>query len=302
MRWKYFDPHPFWEGSRSYVLESGTQMAAHGCVVPIRFLTESGPVTSCCIIDWAANPAFPGAGALLYQRLYRLTGTMLGIGGSDAARKVLPRMGFQVRAELDTFVRVARPFSLFRAKTKSDWKSTAHFGRNVARLFRPIAPVPAGWSARRVEQFDATLNPVLPRPGAVRGAVCERSAAFLNYILACPVAAMSGFTLSNAGELAGYCVLSRSEHQSRIADLWIASERPEDWRVAYGLAARLALKDRDVSEVAASASEPRGRKAIQGAGLYARESMPIFLHDPKARLAGSPEVRIGALENDFFYL
>ncbi len=302
MRWKYFDPHPYWEGSRSYLLESDAEIAAHGCVVPIRFLTESGPVTSCCIIDWAANPAFPGAGALLYQRLYRLTETMLGIGGSDAARKVLPRMGFQVRAQLDTFVRAARPFSLFRAKPKRDWKSAAHLGRNVARLFRPIAPVPAGWSAQRVEKFDATIDPVLPRPGVARGAVCERSAAFLNYILACPVAAMSGFTLSKAGELAGYCVLSRSGHQSRIADLWIASERPEDWRVAYGLAARLALENPGVTEITASASEPLGRRAIQGAGLHARETMPIFLRDSKSFLEGSPEVRIGALENDFFYL
>lgn len=302
MRWKYFDPHPFWEGSRSYLLESGSQIAAHGCVVPIRFLTQSGPVTSCCIVDWAADPAFPGAGALLYQRLYRLSETMLGIGGSDAARKVLPRMGFQVRAQLDTFVRVARPWSLFREKRKSDWRSTAHLGRNLARLFRPLAPVPSGWSARRVARFDSSINPVLPRPGPVRGAVCERSPAFLNYILACPVGAMSAFALTNAGELEGYCVLSQLERQCRIADLWIASERAEDWRVAYGLAARLALEDRRVSEVTASASEPLGRRAIEGAGLYARDRMPVFLRDPKSRLDGAPEVRIGSLENDFFYL
>ena len=49
-------------GSRGYALRYKGEIAAFGCLVPCRFLTGSGSVASCNVIDWAASKAVPGAG------------------------------------------------------------------------------------------------------------------------------------------------------------------------------------------------------------------------------------------------
>jgi hypothetical protein len=98
LRWKCFAPHPFWEGSRGYALRYRGEIAAFGCVVPCRFLTGSGTVASCNVIDWAASKSVPGAGIMLYRHIQGLTGAMINIGGTADARQVLPRIGFQARS------------------------------------------------------------------------------------------------------------------------------------------------------------------------------------------------------------
>ena len=37
LQWKYFDPRPDWDGSRSYVLKSGARWLAHAGVCPMVF-------------------------------------------------------------------------------------------------------------------------------------------------------------------------------------------------------------------------------------------------------------------------
>ncbi len=55
-----------------------------------------------CIIDWAASKTAPGAGVAIYQHVLKLTDGLIGVGGSDDAQRVLPRMGFKARQELET--------------------------------------------------------------------------------------------------------------------------------------------------------------------------------------------------------
>jgi hypothetical protein len=92
LRWKCFAPHPFWEGGRGYALRYKGEIAAFGCLVPCRFLTGSGVVASCNVIDWAASKAVPGAGIMLYRHILGLSGTMINIGGTEDARNVLPKI------------------------------------------------------------------------------------------------------------------------------------------------------------------------------------------------------------------
>src|SRR4051794_34196950 len=94
MRWKYFEPRPDWEGSRSYLMLREGRIFAHGCVVPETFRTAQGRVTSMRVIDWAGGRNVPAAGVLVMRKLAELTDTVLAIGGSADAMRVLPRMKF----------------------------------------------------------------------------------------------------------------------------------------------------------------------------------------------------------------
>lgn len=295
LRWKYLAPHPFWEGGRSYCIRHKGEIVAHGGVVPTNFIAGSQVVRSCAVIDWAGSPKLPGAGSLIYKLLYPSVDAFLGIGGSETARKVVPRLGFETRGELEVFTRVVRPMRDFRRRPKLDLRAGAHLARNTIRLLSSGTSVPPGWSARRVDRFEETIGPVLPTSNDT--AICQRSPALLNYLLACPAAQVEGYTLHAGGSPTGYCLLSRFESQCHIADVWA-----ENLPAAYALALQMAADSREVSEVIATASTSRVRDAVAGAGFHRREGMPIFLRDPRRLLEGAGPLGIASVENDFFYL
>src|SRR5262245_54461874 len=72
MQWKYWDPRPDWQGSRSYALFRNDEMAAHGAVVPVRCTDGARTLRMFHLIDWAAKPDAVGAGSGLLRRLSAL--------------------------------------------------------------------------------------------------------------------------------------------------------------------------------------------------------------------------------------
>ena len=141
LRWKCFAPHPFWEGSRGYALRYKGDIAAFGCVVPCRFLTASGTVASCNVIDWAASKAVPSAGILLYKHIQGMAGTMINIGGTDDARQVLPidRLSGTGGAYITTRAWCGRGATSARPHPK-DWKSPLRLARDYRELGRAVTP------------------------------------------------------------------------------------------------------------------------------------------------------------------
>jgi hypothetical protein len=109
LNWKFFREHPAWRGPRSYVIQQEGAVVAHGCVWPSAFHRPSGKVTSCHVLDWAASPQAAGAGVSIYRELIRTGDTAIAIGGSEQARRLLPKLGFQPYGEMRYFARVVRP-------------------------------------------------------------------------------------------------------------------------------------------------------------------------------------------------
>ena len=54
MQWKYWERHPGWEGSRSFLLLKESVPVAHAGVVPLRFSREGRKHVLVQLIDWAA--------------------------------------------------------------------------------------------------------------------------------------------------------------------------------------------------------------------------------------------------------
>ena len=53
--WKYWQPHPFWPGSRSRVLLQDGRIVAHSSAWPIKLQGEFGTVTCLRTLDWAGS-------------------------------------------------------------------------------------------------------------------------------------------------------------------------------------------------------------------------------------------------------
>ena len=287
MRWKCFAPHPFWEGSRGYALRYKGEIAAFGCVVPCRFLTGSGTVASCNVIDWAASKAVPGAGIMLYRHIQGLTGTMINIGGTPDACQVLPKIGFAVRADIFHYTRVLRPWRHLRMAERKDWKSPLRLVRDYRELGR----------ATTLQAEACATREAFPDPSIAQQVVCARTPESLAYFLTCPAAQMEAHLLAPAG----YFLLSRIGRQCRIADLWVRSADRHEWAKAYAAAAAAARTDPDTTEVTVAASLPLQTGALEQAGYRRTHAEPVFVLDPGRLLEDRNDLAVSLLENDGFY-
>jgi hypothetical protein len=300
LRWKCFAPHPFWEGSRGYALRYKGEIAAFGCLVPCRFLTGSGTLVSCDVIDWAASKAVPGAGVLLYRHIQGLTGTMINIGGTADACNVLPKIGFQARAERYGYTRVLQPVRRFRQTPHKDWKSPLRLARDLRELGR--AAQSAGTvKVRRLKNFDSVPAEVFPDPSVTQQVVCERTPGSLDYFLACPAAQMDAYLLERDGTPVGYFLLSRVGSQCRIADLWIRSPDGPAWAEAYAAATAAARADPRITQITTAASLPLQTGALEKVGYRRTHAEPAFVLDPGNLLGGRNDLTLGLLENDGCY-
>jgi len=301
MRWKCFATHPFWEGSRGYALRYKGEIAAFGCLVPCRFLTGSGTVSSCNVIDWAASKAVPGAGIMLYRHIQGLTGMMINIGGTDDARNVLPKIGFQARAERQGYARVLQPWRHFRQTDRRDWKSPLRLARDFRELGHAVPDTGRALTARPVNGFDGVPVEVFPDPSVTQQVVCARTPGLLGYFLACPAAKMEAYVLELGRTPVGYFLLSRVGCQCRIADLWIRSPDGQAWAEAYAAATAAARTDPRITEVTAAASLPLETGALQQSGYRRTHTEPVFVLDPNRRLGDRSDLALSLLENDGCY-
>jgi hypothetical protein len=298
LRWKYFAPRQDWAGPRSYVLESGGSIRAHGAIWPSTLITPAGRHAAFNFIDWAAEASRPGAGAALLQKMSRLAEVLIVLGGSAQARKILPAAGFKKCCSIRYFARPLRPMEQLARSWRWNWKAPARVGRNVwLRLVPPIRAVP-GWS----------LDPVGPRELSELfqarnedlggGAKFARSAELIEYYLQCPIVRSQAFVLRRGQQSRGYAVITQAGHQARIVDAWVASDGLEEWRALFGLSLLGALESRQIYELATFTSSEPAAAALEAAGFAARGAQPlVWLSRSGLDLTAMP-VRLQMLDCD----
>ncbi len=299
LRWKGFDAHPFAAAPRSFGVWREQRLIGHGAVAPLRFLTSAGEVTAHCVIDWAADPNTRGSGVAIYQKLAKATAIQIGIGGSDDTRAMLPRMRMRVHQNIGVYERRERVVA-HHLSARRDWKTPARIARDIGRnLQRPALTEPRDLNARRVANFSRETRVPMPSPG--EGVCSERSPAFLDYALRCPVARMEGYVLEANGASIGYCVLSRVGSSCRIADLWIEPARDAArWSQAFALAVQLATADTSTASILASGSTEFLRGVLDSQGFRLQSDQPLFLRG--SGVETESEIHFGFLDYDAYYL
>ena len=118
MGWKYWSNRPDWDGPRSFTAREGGAIVAHAAAWPVRVCVPGQVIPAVHLIDWAADPRYPGAGVWLLRQIGARVRLMIGTGGSEITRRVLPVIGFRPHAELGWFARPLRP--LARARTTAE--------------------------------------------------------------------------------------------------------------------------------------------------------------------------------------
>jgi hypothetical protein len=302
--WKYFaSAQEVWNRPLSFVLSDAGCVVAHCAMAPNTLHVPHAQrgqevVGSVSPMDWVSAGQPPGAGLLLMKQLIESAEVAILVGGSDATRAVIRKLGFAVRDSVDTFARVVRPFLQRRTRpAKNRWIDTARLLRNTAWSLVPAGSLSVEWTATPVEKFTETTRMV---PLGVT--VPEHGVEFLNYWLRCPVTRIDGYEIRRRDARIGHFLLSYVAGQTRIADLQVCSSEISDWKMAYRLAMNTAASDEQTGEVVALASTALARQALSEAGFRRRGSVPMHVYDPKNKLAANASVHWSFVDDDAAYL
>jgi hypothetical protein len=299
LEWKYLYPRSGRTGTRAFVLEKKGRIIAHGGVVPALFKLPSGEsIPSATVIDWAADPSVPGAGIILINKLQAQTGPLFVIGGSEAARRVLPKIGFRAAGEINAYAGWVRPWKEFRLRAKSgrSWLRLAH------GLVHPLRPdgMQEGWDTLPVEKFDDSIQKLLDNRVA-RLPWCSRTVEHLNYMLRCPAVKMNGFLLRRRGNTVGYFILGKAGWEGRVVDIQMELDNLSDWKAAYGIAIDTICRDSEICRISAWATSPVSEVLLE-LGFWLQGKKPIQVRDPANQLARAFPANLQLLDGEAAFL
>jgi hypothetical protein len=300
LRWKYFSPHPQWEGPRSYAVKHGDSLVAHGGVWPLCLRNQGKSVSAIHLIDWAATKGAPGAGILLVRKFAQMADILLTIGGSSDTRAILPKLGYKHANNLRYFARVVRPWRQFRTSPNRNWKAPLRLARNTLWSFGSQR-VPQSWDAVQISKFDDSHQSVLANSS---GNVLRpwRTPSSLNYMLSCPAAKFSAFLILEHQKPRGYFMLARLSRQTRIIEIRLDTDNKQSWLAACRLATHVAAQDPLTCEIVAASSQEALASIFTEIGFRFRRSDPIYCYDPHELLADFSGLGLSMLDGDACFL
>jgi hypothetical protein len=133
--------------------------------------------------------------------------------------------------------------------------------------------------------------------------VFERNPALLRHALTCPIVPIELYGLEKGGQIGGYFLLSYAPGQVRIADMWLASHEPAQWRALIHAAVQRARSKRGLAELIVWSSDPTLSRILADCGFRERLNLPISLLKASPNLAIPHDImRIQMLDSDAFYL
>jgi hypothetical protein len=306
LKWKYWLERSDWPGPRSFVMTRGEELLAHAAVVPGACLTgvstAAARVRTLHLIDWAAHPTATGAGISLLKYLRQTTDALLSIGGSAQTLQLLPHLGFRRTGAATCFARPLHPQRILTPSVHPLPKLLPRLVRGMWWKFRAPSGGTDGWDVRRIEASDLSyVTSVLPAPTGDLS-VFERGEHLFHYILACPIAPTGLYVMQREGQPRGYFLLSFARGQARLADYWMQSGDPADWRALIQCAVREASKHPAAAELAVWASDADAAERLRECGFHARGTLPVQILAPRNPELAERTLRVQMLDNDAVYL
>jgi hypothetical protein len=303
LQWRYWRPRADWPEPHSFVLADGPDLIAHGGLVPGVWLCGARRIRVIHVIDWAARPGAVGAGGVLMKHIAQQADALLAVGGSAGTLKMLPSLGFRAVGEVRGYACTLHPLRLLRGRAgRARLRGLYRLARGVLRTMA----APRGWGSdfhfRRLGPGQlAGISAALPaaRPGL---GVAERSVTRFEYVLECPIAPMALYLLERAGRARGYFLLASTPGQVRIADCWMDSEAPEDWRGLIACAVAQAATDPQAAEVVGWGNDVLTVHALENCGFHARFANTVQIRPAAASVLPVEPLRLQMLDSDAAYL
>jgi hypothetical protein len=301
LRWKYWQERADWPGPRSFVMARGADILAHAAVVPSVCLSGAERVRTIHLIDWAARPSATGAGVSLLKHLGQAADALLAIGGSEQTLRLLPHLGFRRWGDATGYVRTLHPLRIITPSANP----VRTLGPRVMRSMLWTLAAPSsrvrGWTVRRLAASEmAQVATVLP--ASTNGlALFERNAGLFEYCLSCTVSSMTFHVLERDGRVHGYFLMSYAFRQARLADCWIDSDAPEDWRTLIKCVVDQAKQHPQAAELIAWGSDVVMSRHLLESGFHARGAVPVQVSAPRNPALHERAVRVQMLDNDTAY-
>lgn len=301
LHWKYWRERFDWQGARSFILTDEDRVIAHGSAVPGSIAWGDRRASVLQVVDWAASPRFPSAGVSLFRQVGQLADIHVSVGGSRDTREIIPLIGFKPLCDITGYVRPLRPWRILAPGARVGWRLGARLLRGLLWKVR-APPIDAGdFRARRIGPEElALLGCVLPHPKAGL-AVLERSPALFAHALACPMVASELYGIEQRGRMRGYFLLTFAPAQARVADLWVESEDPAEWRAGIHCAIGRAMQHEEVAEIIGWASTPELSARWRECGFHARTEDPVMVRQ-RGALQIPSRVHLQMLDTDAAYL
>jgi len=298
LEWKYWKERPGWQGSRSYVLERGGSIIAHGAAWPSKIMAANA-IPCFSLIDWAASPEFPGAGVSLLKHMTKIVPVIFLFGGSEIARKMRTAMGFRLRNEVRTLALPLRPVRQILT-SQWNWRTPARLARNL--LWSRTARLAGEWQAEPIDPLQLSQSRVPWPAGGADTLFLERDPALFQYLAGCPLTGAAFFLVIRDSKTAGYFCLTFPPGQARIADAWTPSTQVEDWANIYALAIHQASSHPGVNEVTACSASATSLAALEKCGFHTRIVDMVQLLDPGGQVPAGLPLQVQLIDGDSSFL
>jgi hypothetical protein len=292
LRWKYWEPRGDCPDPRSLVLERNGAIVAHAGLWPVTVRNGMTSERGIHMIDWASDPATPGAGVGVLQRLIKEYDFVYSIGGSDMTQTILPKFGFRRVGDTLSWARPIRPWRQMVQHQTKDFRIPLRLARNLWWSKWPVPAMERGWMIRAASGDGGEGLAALGR---------ERCGAFFRYLKQCPGARCLTFTIENDSRKEGFLAMSIVREQARIAGVWLEEPSPSNWRLAFHLAQELARKTTDTSELIASCVTEESAAGAELAGMRLRARTPVYLFR-KSWVEGTLPLGFQVCDNDSVFL
>jgi hypothetical protein len=301
LEWKYWHERTDWPGPRSFVMARGDQILAHAAIIPGACLSGTHRVRTIHLIDWAARPSATGAGVSLMKYLGQTTDALLAVGGGAQTLQLLPHLGFRLCGEATSYVRPLHPLRILAPSVHPMRTLLPRVARSALWSLRSPTLDVSGWTVRRVAGGGISEVP-LALPAATNGlAVFERREGLFEYFLKCPIAPMEFYVLEKEGRVRGYFLLAFALRQARLADCWMDSADPGDWRALIQCAVRQAKQHPLAAELAAWGSDATLSRCLRECGFHARGTASVQVCAPRHPTLAATPLRVQMLDNDTAY-
>jgi hypothetical protein len=298
LHWKYLTPLNSSDSTslpRAWLIAQDETPLAHGCLWPVTVRVDGKSVHGACLIDWFSAKSASGMGVILVRKVLPNAAFLLSIGGSEATRTIMPKIGFATIGQLPVYARPIRPF--YQLRSRPDGITPKNLSRTIRNLgwwLRSLSPHHS-WDARQAVP-PADLLAACHSDGS---SIC--SSELLAYFLRCPIGHLSCWILEHNNQPAGWFLLSRLRGQCRLLDLrLINSTDPADYAAAYAIAVQTAHLDPATHELTVQGSlAPQPSQALLTNGFVLRENRPLFLCDPEGHLRSiSHHLLLSRLDDD----
>jgi hypothetical protein len=288
LRWKYWDPWPSWPGSRSFLLLAAGRLVAHAGIVPLPFARERRAHTLVQLIDWAADPAHVGAGAVLLKRIAALADGAVSVRGSTMTQRMLKPLGFRSLGET---IRYAAPVIDGSAPLASALARAA-----TVRIHTRETLATRGGDSRLRE------HPLAHAESSGSRIVLQRSAAQITAWLACPVATMHHGEVFVGDAMLGSFLVCLTPGQARIVDAWADEQLPGAWDAVLELAYRHGCRQPGANEVVFQGNDAAQQRALEACGFVAVGSDPLAILASPALVNDGASLRHHLIDSDLGYL